>query len=390
MKTCSFIVIATLASGLATLAMASSEVVIHSFPSGYRPVARLLQAADGSLVGTNLSGPNPSGSVFRMVEKHGKWSERTIYEFGSQNGDGKTPAAGVVQDANGNYYGTTDYGGVYGQGTVYSLTQSGAKWSEKILYSFTGESDGAVPEGGLLYDSVTGTLFGTTYFDGVHACGTVFELTPSNGVWTLSTLWSFQGGNDGCNPERSVHIGAKNGTLIGITTYGGRSNYGTVFELAQRAGIWSGKVLYSFANADGAYPADIDIDATDYIAYGVTSSGGFDDGGVLFSLNLKDRPKEKVLYNFDGVYPVGLTFDKADDVLFGVTEHGGSYNEGGVFEFIQNGNKWNANQFHSFGASGDGAYPTSRPIMDKTTGVLYGTTAEGGAYGGGTVWTATP
>lgn len=235
MKTCSFIVIATLASGFATAAMSNSEAVIHSFPSGSQPVGRLLQAIDGSLVGTNFNGPGTPGSVFQMVERHGKWSERTIYKFGSYKGDGKNPEAGVVQDASGIYYGTTNYGGTHGKGIVYSLALNGTKWTGKVLYSFTGGSDGATPIGGLLYDGVTGTLFGTTYQNGMHGCGTVFELAQSNGVWNLSTLWSFEGGgNDGCYPERSVHIGAKNGTLIGTTTYGGGSNYGTVYQLSQK------------------------------------------------------------------------------------------------------------------------------------------------------------
>lgn len=395
MKTCSFILIATLATGFATAAMSSSELVIYSFPSGSQPVGRLLQAIDGSLVGTNYNGPNPPGSVFRLVEKHGKWSERTIYEFGSYNGDGEYPAAGVVQDVNGIYYGTTDEGGTYGNGTIYSLTLNGTKWTEKVLYSFTGGSDGAVPMGGLLYDGVTGTLFGTTFEAGADNCGTVYELSQSNGVWKLSTLWSFEGsGKDGCYPVRSVHIGAKNGTLIGTTNAGGESNYGTVFELAQKAGVWSEEVLYSFGYADGAYPEDIDVDTTNYIAYGVTLWGGYQGDGVLYSLNLRGNPKENVLYNFeggsDGLYPVGLKFDKADKILFGVTEYGGSLNEGTVFEFVWKGNNWSEKLLHSFGAAGDGVSPLSRPIMDKTTGVLYGTTPNGGADGGGTVWMVSP
>lgn len=394
MKTCSFIVIATLATGFATAAMSSSESVIYSFPRGSLPEARLLQAIDGSIVGTNYNGPNPPGSVFRMVERHGDWSERNVYKFRGY-GDGQNPQAGVTQDANGIYYGTTNYGGTYGYGTVYSLTQNGSRWTEKLLYNFTGGSDGSLPIGGLLYDQVTGTFFGTTYQSGMHNCGTVFELAQTNGAWKLTTIWSFEGGgNDGCNAERSVHIGAKNGTLIGTTTYGGESNEGTVYELAEKAGIWSEKVLYSFSSAGGSYPQDIDVDATHYIAYGITYSGGSRGDGVLFSMNLSGRPQEKVLYDFqggsDGANPVGMKFDQVDDILFGTTQYGGNFNAGTVFRFVANGNNWTKSLLHSFGGAGDGAYPESRPILDRTTGVLYGTTPSGGAYQGGAVWTVTP
>jgi len=115
----------------------------------------------------------------------------------------------------------------------------------------------------------------------------------------------------------------------------------------------------------------------------------------MFSLNLDGRPKESVLYDFqgdsDGSNPVGITLDKAGSILYGTTQYGESYNEGTVFEFVQGGNSWNKSVLHDFsGGYSDGAYPLTRPIMDKTTGGLYGTTPEGGQHGSGTVWTVSP
>src|SRR5205807_10152350 len=108
--------------------------------------------------------------------------ENVIYRFGGI--DGTLPYAGhLVYDSAGNLYGTTSYGGTFGNGEVFELSPTGnGNWTERVLYAFQGGSDGATPYAGVVFDAA-GNLYGTTGSGGTGCsgigCGTVFELTPS-------------------------------------------------------------------------------------------------------------------------------------------------------------------------------------------------------------------
>src|SRR5205814_1699511 len=121
----------------------------------------------------------------------------TLHSF--TGSDGTLPYSGLISDASGALYGTTAYGGLYSEGTVFKLTppaNSGGAWTETILYSFGGGNDGVNPYGGLIFDE-SGALYGTTYFGGgSYYAGTVFKLTPpstSGGAWTETILHTFSG-----------------------------------------------------------------------------------------------------------------------------------------------------------------------------------------------------
>src|SRR5579863_8406062 len=132
--------------------------------------------------------------------------------------DGGYPLAGFVMDATGNLYGTASGGGNYpnDNGVVFKMTESG---QETLLYTFGVAPDGASPEASLLMDSV-GNLYGTTYAGGAQGYGTVFKLSQSNGVWTETLLYSFTGGTDGANPRASLIMDGE-GNLYGTTCAGG-------------------------------------------------------------------------------------------------------------------------------------------------------------------------
>ncbi|MGO9648713.1 MAG: choice-of-anchor tandem repeat GloVer-containing protein [Terriglobales bacterium] len=116
-------------------------------------------------------------------------TERVLYAFTGL--DGSVPSGGLVIDEAGNLYGTTEYGGTFGNGSVFELTPSGGVWTEKVLYSFIGPSDGENPTSGLVFDSA-GSLYGTTMNGGdPESQGTVFELSPSGGGWTEKTIYTF-------------------------------------------------------------------------------------------------------------------------------------------------------------------------------------------------------
>jgi len=152
--------------------------------------------------------------------------------------DGALPFAGLIADAAGNLYGTTNGGGDGSNGTVFQLTPSG---DLNVLHSFTGGSDGTYPEAGLIVDAA-GNLYGTTYGGGASGQGTVFQLSPSG---ALNVLHSFTGGTDGGRPVADLIADAA-GNLYGTTALGGANTScpggcGTVFELTVPASFIGGQ-----------------------------------------------------------------------------------------------------------------------------------------------------
>ena len=154
-------------------------------------------------------------------------SDAVIYSF-TGGADGGNPAADLVFDSAGNAYGTTVSGGDFGYGTVFELTHSGSTWTETVLYSFAGGTDGKNPYGGVTLDA-SGNLYGVTVAGGSSTCtgdgcGVVYKLTNSGGTFTQSVLYSFRGGTDGFGPGDGV-IFDKAGNLYGMTPDGGSSGF---------------------------------------------------------------------------------------------------------------------------------------------------------------------
>ena len=197
-----------------------TEKVLYSFCSqpnctdGAGPLAGLILDAAGNLYGTTSQGGDyqcPSGTytycgtVFELKPiAGGGWTEQVLHSFDGSGTDGTYPSAGLIFDAAGNLYGTTQVGGYYGGGTVFELTPTaGGAWTENVLFSFDG-TGGAVPFAGLIFDGA-GNLYGTTYEGGTYSNGTVFELTPTaGGGWTEQVLHGFGNGTDGYYPHAGL------------------------------------------------------------------------------------------------------------------------------------------------------------------------------------------
>lgn len=260
------------------------------------------------------------------------------------------------------------------------------------LYSFTDLSDGGAPEAGLVI-STGGALFGTTSSGG-SGWGSVFELIPAKGgTWTEATLYSFTGGADGGNPIADLVIG-KNNVLYGTTYWGGAHGYGTVFQLApSQGGVWTEKVLYSFANgSDGANPATGLALTSTGVLYGTTYNGGASNLGTVFELIPSVSGwTEKVLYAFqgsaDGSNPLTDLVVASTGSLYGTTSQGGSgtnsggtySNEGTIFELTpKGGGVWTETVLYTFTGGSDGSYPQS-PLIIGANSVLYGSAFWGGA-----------
>ncbi|HEY6292743.1 MAG TPA: choice-of-anchor tandem repeat GloVer-containing protein [Terriglobia bacterium] len=318
-----------------------------------------------------------------------------VYDF-TGGADGGGPFAGLIRDAAGNSYGTTEYGGdlscFFGEGcgVVFKLDPAG---NETVLYTFTGGPDGALPEAGVISDAA-GNLYGTTSSGGDLSCncGVVFKLDPAG---DLTVLHTFTGGTDGANPLLGSLIMDSAGSLYGTAFGGGdlgcNSGYGcgVVFTL-DTAG--NETVVHSFTGGrDGAYPyAGLLRDGAGNL-YGTTYQGGdrvCDKGcGVVFKLN--PAGKEIVAHSFtggaDGANPwAGLIRDNAGN-LYGTTYGILSSDAGTVFELDSAGHE---TVLYGFTGGADGAYPAAGLIRD-TAGNLYGATYGGGA-GGGVVFMVTP
>ena len=371
----------------------SNFSILHSFGAGTDgadPVAGLVQDAQGNMYGTTRTGgANGEGSVFK-IDSAG--NETILYSFTGTNGDGAFPQAGLVLDTQGNLYGTTDSGGANGDGTVFQVTATG---TESVLYAFKGGADGANPQAGLVRDAQA-NLYGTTYNGGnqcgyYYGCGTVFRVTATG---QETVLYSFTGtGADGSNPAAGLVEDAQ-GNLYGTTYHGGTGGAGTVFEVTAAG---QEIVLYGFTGytGDGAYPAaGLVLDASGNL-YGTAYYGGnFCSCGTVFKVT--PTGTESTLYFFtggvDGSNPqAGLVFD-AQGNLYGTTYYGGnrceSYNGcGTVFEINAAGQE---TVLYSFsGTGGDGANPASNLLLDKQENI-YGTTTSGGTSLQGTVFKLSP
>jgi uncharacterized repeat protein (TIGR03803 family) len=222
------------------------------------------------------------GTIFELSPSGaGSWSERILHRFRDAFGEGAAPRAGLVIDALGNLYGTTydggnnDECGGYGCGTVFELLPPAAgkkHWIFKNLIDFNG-ADAALPAGGLTLNA--GALYGTTNYGGAYNKGVVFSFTQDSGRWKFSTVYSFNG-LDGLQPSGNLAFDS-NGNLYGATYEGGANDWGSIFQLVPGESGWTENLLYSFAvsgKGAGANPlGGVILDSADNI-YLTTNQGG--------------------------------------------------------------------------------------------------------------------
>lgn len=314
-------------------------------------------------------------------------TEKIIYSF-SGGTDGLSPAGGVVLDSNGNLYGVTEGGGANAAGTVFKLSpNSTGTWTKTVLYSFDpAHGDVYYPVSNLVFDA-NGNLYGISWQGGTHYAGGIFELSPgSNGTWNEKIAYSFAGGIDIVSAQSLLTIDGA-GNLFGYHY----AVYGSIFELqAGSNGTWTEKILHTFSGGnDGTaqYGGQLSIDSAGNL-YGQASNGPH-DFGIVFELvpGANGGWTEKILHTFrggaDGSAGVGSpVLRDANGNLFGAS----TWN---VFELTPNSNgTWTEKVLHTFIGGSDGAYPESGLTMDAS-GKLYGTTNEGGVHKG-TVFELTP
>ena len=316
---------------------------------------------------------------------------KVIYSF-TGSPDGSVPLSDLTFDAEGNLYGTTSAGGAYGYGTVFELKYAGDSWQEEVLYSFTGNSDGAYSNSGVILDNA-GSLYGFTaghYDTGPKA--NVFKLTPGSGGWTESVIYSFDawGGLDWPDFQSDLIIDA-HGDLFGTLwyTYGGSCGYdGCVFKLIpQPDGKWRQETLYNFAGRpDGSHPYSSPVLDSSGNLYGTTMAGGsgtchpFYPGGcgIAYELTHGSDGKwtENILYNFvrgggNAVTPFAAFALMNDGHILATSADGGD-GLGTVFELKKSKKGWEQDVLHRFYGGQDGDGPIGRLI--NLSGALFGVT----------------
>jgi uncharacterized repeat protein (TIGR03803 family) len=260
----------------ATLGGTWTETVLHSFggADGAHPVAGVVQDSAGNLYGTtNEGGAFNNGTVFKLDVAG---NQTVLYSFNGSP-DGVYPYGAVTLDGAGNLYGTTTRGGAFNSGTVFKIDATG---KETVLYSFSGGSDGSHPSSALALDAA-GNLYGTANEGGATGDqGTIFELSAAG---SFSVLHSLTGGVGGANPAAGMIL-SSTGSLYGTTSEGGDyDDDGTVFELNPATGTFT--VLHIFTSGNGGtYPyTNVVLDSTGNL-YGGTEGGGTARRGLVYKI----------------------------------------------------------------------------------------------------------
>ncbi len=395
-----------------TTSFAWKEKIIHHFSGsatnpygldGEYPEAGLAFDQLGNLYGTASAGGATgttcnecSGTVFKLGKNSsGQWTTSLLYSFVA-SGDGLNPSgyptSAPVSGSSGNLYGTAHYGGAYGDGAVYELIpQSSGGYTERVIYSFKGGTDGVVPSGGLVADSA-GNLYGATTYGGVNSgctytygCGVIYELSPaSGGKWTEQILHAFIT-TDGTFVNGALTLDPA-GNLFG-TTSGGNGGGSTFFELSPSGSTWTFTVLHTFTTPDVFIAVgELLLDSTgNFFSVG---AGGNKAAGVVYELSPSSSGYTvSVLHTFaggaDGVSPASPLVEK-NGVLYGVTYEGGStaghcitYGCGIVFAISHTGSTWQKKTIYTFAGGTDASSPAYGPTMDAA-GNLYGSSWAGG------------
>ena len=381
----------------------SAYSVLHSFDcpgcvsgEGYYPLAGLAQEAEGAFYGTTWGGgSNDLGTVFRLNNDGSGYS--VLHDFGAGGGDGQSPQAGLVQGSDGAFYGTTSGGGFpigSGLGTVFKLNKDGTAYNVLRSFNSTG-GDGEHPLAGLV-EGRDGVLYGTTTGDDFRNFGTVFKLNKDGRGYCVLHRFGYDTGDDGRSPESNLLEGS-DGALYGTThtSSGGFGYGGTVFKLNKDGTGYGILHIFETGGGDGNDPIGGLVEGSDGVLYGTTYVGGTNgnNGGTVFKLS-RDGGGYRIVLDFIGAgyeayNPAAGVIEGSDGSLYGTTFFGGNGPCGpaGCGAIFKVNTDGSGYQIlHSFNSSGSDGYNPVAGLVKGSDGMLYGTTLFGGSNGLGTVF----
>ena len=388
-KFCLPLLLAALGLMLAGRVTAQTFTTLHSFDgsNGANPNGSLVLSGS-TLYGTTVDGGSSGqGTVFAINTNGTGYTNLYIFTGGN---DGGNPYGGLVLSGN-VLYGTTQSGGSSGNGTVFAVNTNGTGFTN--LHSLDGYKDGARPFAGLVISN--NTLYGTAYIGGDSTNGTLFKVNSDSTSFTI--LHTFTEFPDGGLPQAGLILSGD--TLYGTAADGGSFGSGTVFRVNTDGTVYG--VVHSFTaydpynngtNSDGDYPTS-SLTLSGDTLYGTTQSGGSSGHGTVFAVNADGTGLTNLhsfaagsgpwfsFTNSDGATPIaGLIL--SGNTLYGTTADGGSAGNGTVFAINTNGTGFTV--LHTFSGSSGGGSPQAGLILSGNT--LYGTSKHGGSYGGGTVF----
>jgi uncharacterized repeat protein (TIGR03803 family) len=354
-----------MAAAVVLPATAQTFTPLHEFkgnPDGAFPRGPLVQDANGNLYGTTTGGGGVSeGTVFKLdTAGH----ESVLLSFNNVNG--LLPASGVILDVAGNLYGTAD-GGPGGAGVLFRLDKNG---NATNFHVFQGgfDSEAGVPAGGVITDEA-GNFYGATLAGGLGpfpGFGTVYRVDPTG---NFTVLYKFHGNPDGAGPQGPL-VRDADGNLYGAAVEGGTKNKGTVFKIDRNGNL---TVLHNFRGGrDGSGPQGGLLMDNAGNLYGSAIKGGDSSSGTVFEITNIGRFKR--LYSFtggsDGNSPNGGLVRDPDGNIYGTTQSGPNQDFlGTVFKLSRTRT---LTVLHTFEGLEDGAVPLSGLIRDSA-GNLYGT-----------------
>ena len=306
--------------------------------TGAYPYAALTQGSDGNFYGTTNRGGANAGTVFEITPGG---VLTTLHTFGVQaknhtNSDGDLSNAALLQGGDGNFYGTTAFGGSGNGGTIFSINPAG---TFTLLHGFTGGADGADLSGSLV-DGGDGSFYGAAQAGGANDNGTIYKIAPDG---TLTVLYAFSATDsnnvnaDGAFPSGNLIVGS-DGNFYGTTNYGGVNGVGVLYRITPAGAL---ATVYSFtpANDNSDNFNGGPVQGADGNFYGVTTVGGANGagtiyqitpGGVLTTLHSFAAADSSTGINLDGAGPNALTL-ATDGNFYGITNGGGAGGAGAIF-----------------------------------------------------------
>jgi len=342
---------------------------------GGNPQASLTQAANGKIYGTTrVGGANNLGTLFEFDP--GTNIHTKLFDFSATNGT--FPLSAVTQATNGLLYGLTSAGGTQSVGVLYDYNISLNSYTKKIEFN---TSSGGIPNGTLLH-AANDKLYGLSSAGGTSTVGVIFEYDMSLNAYTKKIDLTAVNGSQ---PSGGL-IQAANGKLYGMTRLGGLSSLGTIFEYDYALNTYTKKINLTAVN--GSQPYGSLCLASNGKMYGLTNLGGANSVGVLFEYdNLSNLYTKRVdLSAANGSNPYGTLIQASNGKLYGLTRNGGANGLGVLFEYIIATNTYS--KVVDFTAAG-GSLPEGS-LIQASNGKLYGLTSTGGANSVGALFEFDP
>ena len=297
------------------------KIDFNSSTEGHTPAGSLFQASNGKVYGTcSIAGQNGSGVFFEIDPLTQAYTKRIDFD---NTLTGRNPVGKLLQASNGKIYGVTKEGGTFGAGTIFEYDPTTNNISKKFDFN-----SGIFPIGGLI-EVGNGKLYGMTQFGGTLGYGTLFEFDVNTNAYTRKLSFNSSIGSSPLGPL----LEGRNGELYGLTSRGGTSNEGVLFEYNSIRNTFT--KLYDFTATSGRYPMGALIFSSSGTLLGLTSSGGAHSAGTIFEYDtaISTFTKKIDLVFTGGSNPRGSLLKAQNGKYYGVTPGGGSHSVGTLFEY---------------------------------------------------------